>query len=317
MAEVREKRQEQALALGLAANVALIGVKLTAGLWGASQAMLADALNSVLDVVAGAVAWVGWRISRRPPDADHHYGHQNAETVAALFVGLAIFATGGLIVRDVLSGILSGDRVTPAWWTVVAAAGVILTKTTLYAYTRRVVKKSPSLVVSATATDHLMDVAATSGALLGLAGAQLGYPILDPIAAIWVAMLIVVHGVMILRKNTFVLLGGAPSERTLAEIRRTLISVPGVLGLHRTKVRTVGSQLLVDTEILVDGSLSVEDAHVIANNAGDALLAVRPDINDVVVHVEPHSPRRAAEGANPLTPRSRDRRPRETEGAGT
>jgi cation diffusion facilitator family transporter len=308
-------QQERSLVLGLAANIILIGVKLAAGLWGASQAMLADALNSVLDVVAGTVAWVGWRISKRPPDADHHYGHQNAETVAALFVGLAIFATGGLIVRNVVSGILSGDRVAPAPWTILVAAGVIVTKTVLYIYTKQAARRTPSLVVSATATDHLMDVAATSGALIGLVGAQFGFPMLDPIAAVWVAVLIVIHGVMILRKNTFVLLGGAPSERTLTEIRRTLIAVPGVMGLHRTKVRTAGSQLLVDTEILVDGKLSVEEAHLIANRAGDALIAAHRDVTDVVVHVEPHSERRAAEGANPLTPRQREmwqRQPEDT-----
>ncbi|MEW5875253.1 MAG: cation diffusion facilitator family transporter [Candidatus Zixiibacteriota bacterium] len=300
------KGQERSLVLGLAANFILIGAKLAAGILGASQAMLADALNSVLDVVAGAVAWVGWRISKRPPDANHHYGHQNAETVAALFVGLAIFATGGLIVRDVLSGISSGERAAPAAWTIIIAAAVIVTKTVLYIYTRSVARRTPSLVVSATATDHLMDVAATSGALFGLIGAQFGFPILDPIAAIWVALLILIHGVMILRKNTFVLLGGAPSDRTIAEICRTLSGVPGVMGLHRTKVRTVGSQLLVDTEILVDGALTVDEAHTISNRAGDAVLAAHRDVTDVVVHIEPHSARRAAEGANPLTPRQHD-----------
>jgi cation diffusion facilitator family transporter len=135
---------------------------------------------------------------------------------------------------------------------------------------------------------------------------------LDPIAAFWVAAVILYHAFRIVRDNTFVLLGGAPSHETIDAIVSTLREVPGVMGLHRTKVRTAGSRLLVDTEILVEGTLSVEDAHEIANRAGDTLMATHAAIDDVVVHVEPHTPERAAEGANPLTPRRSPRRGQET-----
>jgi len=298
-----KREGQRPLIVGLAANIGLVAVKLFAGFVGHSQALVADALNSLLDVVAGVVAWVGLRVAERPPDATHHYGHQNAETVAALIVGLTIFATGGIIIRDAIATLIDGTIRVPALWTVAVAAGVIVIKLVLYFYTRSVDKRSPSLVVSATATDHLMDVAATGGALIGVAGAQFGWVFLDPLAAFWVAAIILFNGMSILRQNMTILLGKAPSDETLKQICNTLNDTPGVLGLHRTKVRTAGTRLWVDAEILVDGELSVSEAHLIASNAGDRLLAAHPIVADVIIHIEPHSERRAAEGADPLSPR--------------
>lgn len=303
---------ERSLRVSFLANVLLVAGKLTGGIVGSSQALIADGFNSMLDVVAGAIALVGYRVSNKPPDEDHHYGHANAETVAALIVGLLIIATGSIIVREAIGTIWEGTAERPALWTVFVAVAVIALKFGLYLYTRAVAKSEKSLVVAATATDHLSDVIATTGVLIGVIGAQLGYPVLDPIAAFWVAAVILYHAFRIVRDNTFVLLGGAPSQETIDAITKTLRAVPGVMGLHRTKVRTAGRRLLVDTEILVDGSLSVEDAHDIANRAGDSVMSEHTTVEDVIVHVEPHTPEREADGANPLTPRRRGRDRRET-----
>jgi cation diffusion facilitator family transporter len=294
---------ELCLRVGFAANILLVAGKLAGGISGHSQALIADAFNSMLDVVAGAIALIGYRVATKPPDEDHHYGHANAETVAALIVGLLIIATGGIIVRDSIATVWTGSAQKPALWTAFVAIAVIVLKLGLYLYTKRVARSEKSMVVAATVADHLSDVLATSGVLVGVIGAQVGYPVLDPIAAFWVAVVILYHAFRIVRDNTFVLLGGAPSHETINEIVSTLRGVPGVLGLHRTKVRTAGHRLLVDTEILVDGALSVEDAHDIANRAGDMVVMEHPAVDDIVVHVEPHTPARAAEGANPLTPR--------------
>lgn len=296
---------DRCLKTSFAANVALVAGKLVGGIAGHSQALIADGFNSMLDVVAGAIALIGYRVAGKPPDKEHHYGHANAETVAALIVGLLIIATGTIIVRDAISAIGSGAARRPSLWTAFIAVGVIVLKLALYLYSRNAFRSEGSPAVAATAADHLSDVLATSGVLVGVVGAQFGYPVLDPLAAFWVAAVILYHAFRIIRDNTFVLLGGAPSPETVDAIIATLSGVPGVLGLHRTKIRTAGRCLLVDTEILVNGSLSVEDAHEIANRAGDSVMAAHPAVEDVVVHVEPHTPERAAEGANPLTPRHR------------
>jgi cation diffusion facilitator family transporter len=300
---------EACLRVGFAANLVLVAGKLVAGVMGQSQALIADGFNSVLDLVAGTIALIGYRVAAKPPDRDHHYGHGNAETVAALIVGLLIVATGSIIVRDAVVTIWEGTAERPAPWTVYVAVAVILLKLGLFLYSRRVAERERSLVVRATATDHLSDVIATLGVLVGVVGAQLGYPVLDPIAAFWVAAVILYHAFKIIRENTFVLLGGAPPQETIDDIVATLRSVPGVLGLHRTKVRTAGRGVIVDTEILVDGGLSIDVAHDIANTASDTVMAAYPGVVDVVVHVEPYTPEREAEGADPLTPRHRTPRP--------
>ncbi|MEW5700865.1 MAG: cation diffusion facilitator family transporter [Candidatus Zixiibacteriota bacterium] len=298
---------DRCLRIGLAANVLLVAVKFFGGFKGHSQALVADGLNSMLDVVAGTVSVVGYRWAVRPPDRTHHWGHHNAETLAALLVGLGILATGGVIVRDALVTLSSGAARVPTPWTIWIALAVILTKSCLYLYTRLVAGRTRSPVVSATATDHAADVVATAGVLIGVIGAQFGMPALDPVAAFWVAIVILVNAVRVLRENTSILIGGAPPEHTMKAITDTLSTVPGVKGLHRTKVRSAGRHLLIDTEVLVDGSLTVDAAHEIASLAGDRVLAAHPTVADVVVHIEPHTERRAAEGADPLTPRAHAR----------
>ena len=302
------------LRIGFFANLLLFAMKLSAGILGRSQSLVADAFNSILDVIAGAISLIGYRVASKPADEDHHYGHGNAETLAALIIGLLIIATGGIIVRDAIATLWFGSAEKPSLWTLWVAGGVVVTKLALYLYSSRVAKTEHSHVVSATATDHVADVIATSGVIIGLIGAQLGYPALDPIAAFWVASVILYHAFRIVRDNTFVLLGGAPSDEVIRSITSTLRAVPGVLGLHRTKVRTAGTRYIVDTEILVQGTLSVEDAHQISNDAADHVLAEHPQVAEVVVHVEPHTPLREAEGENPLTPRHRPRPVRQKEG---
>jgi cation diffusion facilitator family transporter len=309
-----DHKAQFSLRLGFAGNLILVVVKFVAGFAGQSHALIADALNSLLDVVAGAVAIIGYRLAAKPPDRTHHYGHQNAETVAALMVGVAILATAGIIVRDAIGTLTSGEYNIPAFWTIWVAAGVIVVKIALYVYTRSVAHTSRSPVVDATAADHYTDIFATGGALVALIGAQYGMPYLDSIAAFWVAAIILYHAVRIIRRNTSVLVGGAPPEKTNRAIIATLCAVPGVLGLHRMKVRTAGAHYLVDTEILVDGSLSVEEAHTISNNASDRVLAAHPEVIDVVIHVEPHTEERAAEGADPLLPREKRRTTPDTKG---
>jgi cation diffusion facilitator family transporter len=304
---MNDRKAKFSLRLGFLGNLVLVVVKFAAGVVGHSQALIADGLNSLLDLVAGAVALIGYRVAAKPADRTHHYGHQNAETVAALMVGLTILAAGGIIVRNAIGALASGDYDVPAVWTIWVAAGVIVVKLLLYIYTRKVALVSRSPVVDATAADHYTDMIATGGALAGLIGSQFGMPYLDPIAAFWVAAIILYHALRIIRQHTSILLGGAPPEETTRAIVKTLCAVPGVKGLHRLKVRTTGAHYLVDTEILVEGSMTVEEAHTISNNASDRVLADHPEVIDVAIHVEPHTAERAAEGADPLLPRDKRR----------
>ncbi len=281
------------LRIALVANILLAVAKLFAGLVGNSRALVADAINSLLDVVSSTVAWIGHRISLRPPDETHPYGHGNADVLAALFIGLIIFGTGIYVAEGAWSAIRGEPLGRPTLLPVIVAIGVIIAKATLYRYTERVARTTRSPAVQASAADHKSDVLATSGALVGVAAAWAGWPLLDPLAAVWVAALIIYHAVRILYDNVHILMSGQPAPARLSLIKNTLVEIPEIKGLHHTHARTLGSRIIVYAEILVRGDLSVSSGHELAKRARQAVLDRHPEVMDVVVHVEPMEPSRA------------------------
>jgi len=281
------------LRIGLAGNVGLAGIKLFAGVVGHSHALIADAMNSLLDIVSSAVAWFGHRISLRPPDDEHRYGHGNADVLAAVFVGMIVFGTGLFIARGAWVTLRAGGGERPTLLPLIVAIGVIAAKAILYKYTNRVAAESRSPVVQASAVDHKADVLATSGALIGVAGARAGWAFLDPLAALWVGVLIIYHAGRILYGNVYILMSGQPSSGRLDPIKQTLIDIPEVKGLHRTRARTMGSRIILYAEILVDGELTVNAGHDVAERARRVVRENHPEVLDVVVHIEPLEPFRA------------------------
>jgi len=278
------------LRICLLANMLLAAAKLFAGIMGHSRALVADAINSLLDVVSSAVAWIGHRISLRPADEGHPYGHGNADVLAALFIGLVIFGTGIFVAEEALSAIRGEVPKQPTLLPVIVAGAVIIAKGILYKYTDRVARVTRSPAVRASAADHKSDVLATSGALVGIGAAWAGWPLLDPLAAVWVAVMIIYHAVHILYDNVYVLMSGQPAMTRLRPIKRTLVEIPEIKGLHHTRARTLGSRIIVDVEILVDGDLSVSDGHEVAKRARRVVLDRHPEVTDVIVHVEPAVP---------------------------
>lgn len=269
------------------ANALLAVAKLFAGIVGNSRALVADGINSVMDVVSSAVAWIGNWISRRPPDRGHPYGHGNADVLAAVFVGMVVFGTGVFVAEHAWSALRGKDLPSPTLLPVLVAVGVIITKGILYKYTIGVARMSRSPAVRAMAIDHKSDVLATSGALVGVFAARLGWPVLDPLAALWVAALIIYHAVRILYDNVYILMSGQPDMAMLEPIKKTLVDAPEVEGLHHVRARTLGSQVIVYAEILVDGSLSVHEGHEAAGQVRRSVLDRHPEVLDVVIHVEP------------------------------
>ncbi len=276
------------LRICLISNTLLAIVKFIAGILGNSQALIADGINSVVDVVSSGVAWIGHRISLNPPDKDHPYGHGNADVLAALFVGLVIFFTGIFVGGQAWVTIRDGDLPRPTLLPVLVAIGVIISKWILYLYTTRVGNKTHSPAVQATAADHKSDIIATSGALAGVFGAWVGVPILDPLAALWVAALIVYNAIRILTGNVHILMAGQPDPAVTEPVVETIRGVQGVEGFDRVRARQLGSKVILDIEILVDKGLTVDAGHEIARKARTVALRDHPTILDVVVHVEPY-----------------------------
>lgn len=289
MSSIRKKLEtpEASTKLSIAANVLLLVLKFIGGFWGGSKALIADCINSLLDLIANAAILIGINVAKRPADAEHQYGHGNADVIAAFLVAVIILMTGVYIGYDSAHTVFQKNNRPPHFFATGVAFFTILTKTILYRYTKRVGQKSKSPAVLANAQDHKSDVYASTGALFGIIMAQVGYPILDPIGGIWVSFFIIRNSVNIIRGNIHTLMSGAPDKETIEKVRLSAAGIAEVKGISKTRMRTLGSKQIVDISILVDKDLSVEEGHRIAHKVQDRLISQFEDINEVMVHVEP------------------------------
>lgn len=275
--------------LGLGFNIFLLILKLFGGIWGQSQALLADAVNSLLDIVANIVVWLGIRISERPPDRDHPYGHGNADNLAAIFVAVVLFITGAYIGREAFNTIIDKSYATPNEMATAAAIITIIIKLSLYKYTMKIGREYRSPAVIANAHDHRSDVLISLGALIGIVVAQIGYPILDPIAGLYIAFSIILQSVKILRENVGTLMVSSPGLAFEKELKEHISKIGEVKKVSWIKGRAVGSGYYIDAAVCVRGDLTVSQGHDIAHNIGASVKKAFPTILDVLVHIEPPS----------------------------
>jgi cation diffusion facilitator family transporter len=283
----RLQTPEASTKLSIAANILLLVLKFIGGFWGGSKALIADFINSLLDLVANFAILIGINVAKRPADAEHQYGHGNADVIAAFLVAVIVLMTGVYIGYDSAHTIFEKKYQPPHFFATGVALFTIFAKTILYRYTKKVGVLSKSPAVLANAQDHKSDVFASTGALFGIIMAQVGYPILDPLGGVWVAFFIVRNSVNLIRGNIHTLMSGAPDKETIVKVQKITAGIEGVKGVSATRMRTLGSKQIVDIEIMVDKNLSVADGHIIAHRVQDHLISEFEDITEVMVHVEP------------------------------
>ena len=275
---------------GIALNAVLAVVKLAGGIFGHTYALIADAAESMLDILSSTLVWMGFQVAARPPDADHPYGHGKAESLAGMAVSLFIFAMAGWVGWHALHEIITPHQ-GPAWWTLVVLAGVIVTKAL---FSRRMGAASEavgSTALGIEALHHWSDALTSAAAFVGIAiaiwGGQ-GWETADDWAALFACVLIAFNGVGMFLKALGDVMDTALPQNLENEVRALALAVPGVQALHKVRMRKSGLSLLVDIQVQVDGSLTVREGHAIAHAVKDALLAsVQHAIDDVTVHIEP------------------------------
>jgi len=289
MVSVKEKINTPAAStkLSLLSNILLLILKFYGGFFGGSRALIADCINSLLDIIANSAVWIGLNLAKKPADEDHQYGHGNADVIAASFVALIILVTGIYIGYDSIHVIIDGHYGVPEYFATVIAFFTIVLKLVLYRYTKNVGIRFKSAAVLANAYDHKSDVYASSGALFGIFISQMGYPILDPIGGLWVSFFILRNAINLIRDNIHTLMSGAPDREMIDRVAKSAGEIEEVKGVNTTRIRTLGSKHFVDLEIFVEKDLSVFEGHKIAHKVRDILVAKYDDISDVMVHVEP------------------------------
>ncbi len=292
MAESRiesSRAAKQVTIIGVVVNTLLIFLKFLGGIYGHSQALIADAVHSISDLFTDAVVLFGLKLGRKAPDQNHPFGHARIETLASGIIGFALIVTAILLGISASLNIYNHVEYHPTRLALIGAAVSIALKEALYHYTVYVGRRIKSDLIIANAWHHRSDAFSSVAVLLGVAGARLkpSWHILDSFAALLVSFFIIKVGLDIL-KNTFrEFLDTAPDPDVMNTINTCIRNVEGVINAHDTKVRTSGGLYQMETHIIVDGKLTVEEGHKIAKSVESCLMEEIAALEQVIIHVDP------------------------------
>ena len=290
----REKEIYKVTLVGSAGNVALLTFKFVAGIVGHSAAMMADAVHSLSDFITDIVVILFVRVSAKPQDESHDYGHGKYETLASLFVGLALVAAAtGIIVSGAVkfSSWLQGEQLpAPGRLALWAALISIVVKELLYRYTARAGKRLDSQAVVANAWHHRSDALSSIGAAIGIGGAILlgdRWTVLDPLASIVVGAMLVKVAVDLLRVSMNELTECSLSTETEREIEEIIRACPDVCEPHNLRTRRIGNRIAIEAHIRMDGATSLREAHDRATDIEHRLKERFGKETHVTLHMEP------------------------------
>ncbi|WP_339228871.1 cation diffusion facilitator family transporter [Oceanobacillus sp. FSL K6-2867] len=280
------KMGEKGAWLSIFAYISLAIIKLYIATIGDSAALYADGLNNTTDVIASIAVLIGLKISRKPPDENHRYGHYRAETVAALFAAFVMMFIGVQVIYDTLKSMIAVEDAQPSMLTAWTALGSAAVMFLVYRYNAKLAKRIESSSLHAAAQDNRSDALVSIGAFIGIFGAQFGLFWLDPLAGMIVGIIICKTAWDIFKDATHTLTDGFDEEQ-LEMIKKSIIKVPEVIKVVDVKGRVHGNQALIEITILVDPMLNVAESHRITERI-EAYLYKKHRITHAHIHIEPY-----------------------------
>lgn len=282
------KIAERSVILVIIANVLLFGIKFFCGIFGKSQALIADSFHTASDVLTSIAVVIGLKYASTPADPHHPYGHGKAESVTAKVVSLVLIVMGFKVIYDSSRLLILHDYCRPHQITLWVVLGSILVKELQFRYTLRYGQKFQSTSLIADAWHHRSDVYSSVAALIGITGARLGFGMLDPIAGITVGILIVKVGFDVFHVAFDELLDSSLPKDMTERIKKLTAGTQGVKKVTILKARKLGLDILVDMTIEVDGNMTVGEAHLITAKVRRSVLRDIANAKDVLIHVEPY-----------------------------
>lgn len=285
-----EKVAMQVSFVSIVTNVILSLFKLLAGVIAHSGAMVSDAIHSASDVFSTIVVIIGIRISSKKSDKEHPYGHERMECVAAIVLATILAVTGLGIGYGAVTKILSGDYANlevPGFLALLAAIVSIAVKEGMYWYTRGNAKKIDSSALMADAWHHRSDALSSVGALVGITGARLGFPVCDAIASLCICFFIEKAAYDIFRDAVDKMVDKACDEEMEEELKNCALAQEGVLGVDLLRTRVFGNKIYVDIEIRANGDGTLREAHSIAERVHDSIEGNFAKVKHIMVHVNP------------------------------
>jgi cation diffusion facilitator family transporter len=282
-------RGVRSVLLGVVVNAGLVGIKLVSGVLGNSYALIADAMESALDILSSLIVYSGLRIGSMPADREHPYGHGKAEPLAAMAVAISLLAAAvGLAIQSVREILVPHHAPEP--FTLAVLVVVVISKEVMARYVHGVGEDIQSTSVKADAWHHRSDALTSAAAFVGISVALAmgkGYESADDWAALVACAIIAFNGIFILRTAALEVMDTAPDPQVEEQVRKVASSVPDVVQVEKCRIRKYGLKLAIDLHIEVDGNLSVARGHEISHQVKNALLKSTLPIEDVLVHIEP------------------------------
>ncbi len=275
--------------LGLLANGVLALVKLVAGVLGNSYALIADAVESIADLISSLIVWGGLRVASRDADDRYPFGYGKAESVSAAVVGLMLVAAAIVIGIEAVREIRIPHHA-PQSFTLIVLVGVVAVKETLFRFVLRGAAELGSLAVTADAWHHRSDAITSAFAFIGITIALVGGPGWEPAddwAALAASFVILFNGVKIIRPALAELMDRSPAEGVFREVDTAAHSVSGVLATEKLKIRKSGPRYLLELHVQAEPSLSLHEAHVLSGKVKRAIRSAVPSVQDVLIHMEP------------------------------
>ena len=271
-------------------NVLLSVFKLFAGIFAHSNAMISDAIHSASDVFSTIIVIIGVKLASKKSDKEHPYGHERLECVAAIVLSIVLLYTGIKIGSQAVKDIIGGNYQSlqkPGMLALVAAVVSIVTKEIMYWYTRHYAKKIDSSALMADAWHHRSDALSSVGALVGIGGAMMGFPVMDSIASIVIFVFIAKAAYDIFKDAMDKMVDHSCDDETEKEMRDFVLAQKEVLSVDLLHTRIFGNKIYVDVEIGVNGSYTLRQAHEIAEEVHEGIEKNFPKVKHVMVHVNP------------------------------
>ena len=271
-------------------NLLLTVFKLFAGIFAHSAAMISDAVHSASDVFSTVIVIIGVRLAKKSSDDEHQYGHERFECVAAILLSVMLAFTGFGIGLSGVRSIISQQKITvPGALALAAAVISVIVKEIMFQYTASAAKKVNSGALMADAWHHRSDALSSIGSFIGIFGAMIGFPMLDPLASVIICIFIFKVAIEIFIDAIGKMTDRAASGETVQKIREVALSQEGVIEIDDLKTRKFGDKVYIDLEIAVDGSMTLNEAHAIAERVHDKIELSIPSAKHCMVHINPYT----------------------------
>lgn len=274
----------------IAANIILSALKLAAGIAASSGAMISDAVHSASDVFSTLIVMAGVKMSRKEADKEHPYGHERMECVAAIILAVVLFVTGMGIGYSGIQKIVSGsyeNLAVPGAIALAAAVMSVVVKEWMFWYTRYYAKKVNCGALMADAWHHRSDALSSVGSFIGIFGARLGFPVMDPAAGVVICIFIIKASYDIFKDAVDKMVDKACDDSTIEQIQRAVLDQKGVVRIDDITTRAFGNRIYVDVEIAADGTKTLCETHAIAEAVHACIENEFPNVKHIMVHVNP------------------------------